>query len=140
HEEGRRFGPQVVILSLTPGSVAGLVSVFRAFSKGGSDLPLAKPRFFLDGDRLVLLPNPLPGRAEYVGLLRHTASLLAQMGEHDIDFRTRPRPGPFDFYAPVRVVKLGLQDLRTTRADRPFVNGELNADSEAFHLLARLVE
>jgi hypothetical protein len=88
----------------------------------------------------MLLPNPLPGRAEYAGLLRHTASLLAQFGPYDLHFRTRPHPGPFDFYAPVRVVKLARQELERSTADRPFVRGDLNPESEAFQLLIRLID
>jgi hypothetical protein len=139
-EEGKRFAPHVVILELTPAMIGELASVFRPFSPTGSELPFAKPRFTLEDDRLLLLPNPLPGRAEYVGLIRHPVPLLAQFGRYDVHFRARPQPGPFDFYAPVRVVKLSLLELRRAHADRLFVNGDLNPDSEAFRLLTRILD
>ena len=138
-EDGERFQPKLVLLGVMPENVFRIVNVFRPFYSSRSELPLAKPRFLLEGDRLLLLPNPLPRLADYEALLREPSAWLPRLGAHDYFFRIRARPGPFEFYAPVRIARLIAQERRKAPADQVFRDGCYNADSEAFRLLVRLI-
>ncbi len=137
-QDGLRYRPRIVLLGVMPENVVRIVNVFRPFYSSRSDLPLAKPRFLLEGESLRLLPNPLPSLSDYAALIRDPAALLPRLGAHDYFYRTRARPGPFGFYAPVQLARLFLQQRRLRPADQVFRQGAYNPDSEAFHLLVRL--
>ena len=123
-----------------PENVVRIVNVFRPFYSSRSELPMSKPRFLLEGDRLQLLANPLPRLADYDALLRDPAADIPRLGEHDYFFRVRARPGRFEFYAPVKVARLLEQEWRKAPADQMFRDGYYNTDSEAFRLLLHLTD
>lgn len=110
-EEREAARPEVVILGYLSENICRSVSVFRPFYNPGTVFPLAKPRY-LPGDRgLELLANPLPTPESYRRLLGSPAEVLAELGRHDLHYRTRPHAGTGDRSATVRLVKLAATQL-----------------------------
>lgn len=132
-KERRAARPQVVIIGYMSENICRHVSVFRPFYNPTTVFPLAKPRYLLGESGLSLLPNPLPTLETYWRLLAHPAETLAELGRHDVYYRTRPHAGPLDRSATVRLVKLAAAQLEpTTRGDC------YAADGEAFQVTSRL--
>jgi len=75
---------------------------------------LAKPRFMLEGDRLVLRPTPLRSVEDYRPLLDDPAPTLASMGRDDLWYqRSGWHPGtPLDVLPSVRLARLGRRFAR----------------------------
>src|SRR6266850_8167901 len=106
HHEAGWAAPDIVLIGFASENILRGVNVFRPFLYPQEGTPLAKPRFVLEGERLVLLPSPLRVLGDYAQLLDHQAAVLAQLGEHDDFYRKTITPGPFDTSPLVRLVKL----------------------------------
>ena len=125
--DGRTSGSQVVVIGFMSENIFRNVSVFRPFYQPASLLPFAKPRY-LPGDREpTLVANPMPRLDDYRRLLTQPAEMLAQVGQHDLFYRTRPRSSALDRSAAVRLVKLALEELGPGRRSRFYA-----VDSDAF--------
>ena len=124
---------RIVILGYYSENICRDVSVFRPFYNPGTVFPLAKPRFVIAGDRLELLPNPLPTVESYRRLLADPPAVLAALGAHDAFSSAAPRAGRWDWSAAVRLAKLVA--TRRSPADRDRCYG----DPEAFALVSRLL-
>jgi hypothetical protein len=107
--------------------------VFRPFYRPGSQLPFAKPRFVEGEHGPSLLPNPMPRLDDYRDLMARPAAVLPRLGAHDFFYRMRPRRGPFDGSATVRLLKVAGEQLGPLRASRFY-----DADSEAFRVTTQI--
>lgn len=105
-QEGVAYKSHIVLIGFEAGNVFRSVNVFRPFYVPGTDLPLTKPRFILEGDRLVLLENPMKDLEQYRELLAAPGRVLPRLGAHDYFFHLRYRRGPFDILRSVRLLKL----------------------------------
>lgn len=80
--EGVAFAPRLAILGVAPINLRRAVTVYPRFASS-DEAPLTKPRFRLGADGgLVLLPDPLPGRAGKERL-RDEPTLARSLGTHD---------------------------------------------------------
>jgi hypothetical protein len=59
--QGTAYAPDIVLIGYEEENLRRNVNRFRPFYSGGTDLPLTKPAFVLDGAGLELLPNPFDG-------------------------------------------------------------------------------
>ncbi len=135
--DGAPFAPQVVIIGFSPVSVPRGMSRYTRFAST-DEAPLTKPRFVRDGDgALVLLPNPLPTRADWERLADAPWTVRA-LGEGDAWYAPLRYANPLhDRSALVRTVVAGwlrvwrraLSPERLTGFD-----GSLRPDTEAFAL------
>lgn len=132
-QDGRAGHPQVVVIGFVSENIFRNVSVFRPFYLPTSLLPLAKPRYLPGEHEPQLLANPLPRLDDYRDLLAHPAETLSRLGQHDFFYRTRPRAGPLDSSAAVRLVKLAGEELGPGRRSSFYA-----ADSEAFRVTTEL--
>jgi GDSL-like Lipase/Acylhydrolase family len=130
--EGKRYHPRIVLIGYMSEDLERSVNVYRPFSHPGSQAPLAKPRFRLDHDTLVLVPNPVPTAAGYRRLLDSSTVALARLGADDYFYRTQEHASAWDVLGAVRLGKLALRVLR--QADGPIVRGTYNPRSEAFRV------
>lgn len=131
--DGRRNHPQIVVIGFMSENVFRNVNVFRPFYQPVSLLPFTKPRY-VPGDREpTLLANPMPRLDDYRGLLARPAETLAQLGQHDLFYRTRPRSGPLEGSAAVRLLGLAREELGRGRRSSFY-----EADSEAFRTTIQL--
>ena len=108
------FRPHVALLGIMSDNPLRNVNTFRPFLFARSALPFAKPRFRLDGDRLRLVPNPLPRLEDYRALLGEEAdAALRRIGEHDFVYRRDNARAPLDVLPSMRLAHV------TSRARRP---------------------
>ena len=107
--EGKIYHPHIVLIGFMQENINRTVNVFRPFYTEG--LPLTKPRFILQDDALILLPNPLTDLTAYKKLLNNPAPLLSQFGENDFHFSVRVKASFLDFSPSFRIIKLIYQTL-----------------------------
>ena len=79
---------------------------FRPYLSPTASMPLAKPRFLIDGGELTLLANPLSLLSDYQTLLQTPAEVLPELGRHDYWYQHRNRAGAADVSATVRLAKM----------------------------------
>lgn len=139
-EKGFTFQSDLVLIGFMTENINRQVNVFRTFlAKNG--LPVAKPRYFLDGDDLKLLPNPLSSFAAYENLLNNEEDVLAKLGAHDFFYQQAYHEGNFDFFPSVRLYKILKHTIgKTLSSDYIFEAGQYNSKSEAFQITTKLFE
>lgn len=128
--EGRRYHPHVVLIGFMAEDIERSVSVYRPFYHVESHVPLSKPRFMLDHDTLVLVPNPMRSTGAYRALLDSPAAVLPRLGRLDYYYRTQEHTGPLDVLGSVRLAKLAWHALR--QVNGPLRGNDFNVHSEAF--------
>ena len=82
-EEGRKFHPDIVVLSFISENAMRNLTTFRPFYMASTGLPLAKPRFRLENGELVLVENPIQSLEGYQRLLDHPEVELPRIGRWD---------------------------------------------------------
>jgi len=138
--EGKHFNPRIVLMGFLTENIKRHVNVYRPFLyKEG--LPAAKPRFRLDRESLVLLPNPLPSPAHYKELLKDESKVISSLGRFDHFYQMDFRQGRFDLLPSVRLFKVLRRNLRKNLgADAIQRNGQYNTGSEAYQVTVKLFE
>ena len=137
--EGKIYHPHIVLIGFMQENINRTVNVFRPFYTEG--IPLTKPRFILQNDALILLPNPLTDLTACKELLNNPAPLLSQLGENDFHFSVRNKASFFDFSPSFRIIKLIYQTLYKRYYDKSiYKNGYLNSKAEAFLITRKLFD
>jgi hypothetical protein len=139
-EEGQAYSADIVFIGFMPYNVTRHVNVFRPFHSPSSGLPLAKPRYVLGGDSLMLLENPMQPLERYRELLREPSRVLTDLGSHDYFYLSRYRAGPVDFLPSVRLAKMLVFRLRQMWAGEIFRGGRYVESSEAFQVTTAILD
>jgi hypothetical protein len=141
-KDGARYHPQLVFIGFMEENINRLVNVFRPFYTPG--IPLTKPRFMIQDNQLLLLPNPMGDLDDGKKLLHDPKRCLAEFGAHDFHYAAGLKAGPLDFSPSVRMLKLLYHQITSRyseKADRGiYKNGGLNTASEAFSLCIMLFD
>jgi hypothetical protein len=87
HEQGRATHPDVVILGFQPEDALRDQNVFRPLYFAGTNVPLSKPRFVLDGEELRLVNSPTLRPDEMVPALAGIATHPLRPYERFLDAR-----------------------------------------------------
>ncbi len=104
--EGAAYEPRNVLIGFMTENLFRHVNVYRPFYRPDSGPPLAKPRYVLEQDRLVLVENPIKELVGYRELLAHPERVLPRLGSRDLYYQVRPhQAGPVDFLPTVRLAK-----------------------------------
>jgi len=135
--DGIRFRPHVVVIGFMTENIHRHVNRFRPFYSPRPYSPWAKPRFALQGEGLVLVPNPLPRRRDYRSLLRDEEATLARLGSGDYYWERIWRPVRLGFLPSARLASFLAASWSDTRT---LIGGRYNPRSEAFEVTARLLE
>jgi hypothetical protein len=138
-KDGRPFRADIVFIGYMSDDLGRHINTFRPFAQRLTSLPLAKPRFILDGDKLVLVPNPLPDVEQYRQLLENPQAMLQRLGEHDSYYQHAYRAGPLDFLPSVRFGKELVQSFRYPD-DALQQGGEYNVNSEAYRVTEKIFD
>jgi GDSL-like Lipase/Acylhydrolase family len=140
--EGKTYRPDIVVLGFMSENIFRNVNVFRPFynnAYAGNLLP--KPRFLLNGERLVLQENPVKTAADLQRLLDEDRQVLSEFGKNDYHYQKRYPQGTFDFLPSVRLGKIVVQRLgEMAREDVITPDGSYNTRSEAFKVTDRIFE
>ncbi len=133
-EEAVAFKPDIVFIGFMPENIKRTVNVFRPFYGEATGLPLAKPRFLVENDGLVLVPNPLSSLLDYQSLLDDPAFEIPLLAEHDYFFSIKGARSRWDASALVRLAKTSRFAFNSRFADNHIIgiDGLYNERSEAF--------
>ncbi|HEV2854379.1 MAG TPA: hypothetical protein VHC97_16415 [Thermoanaerobaculia bacterium] len=136
--EGVQYHPAVVLIGMMSENISRMVNTFRPFYFARSGLPFSKPRFALQGGKLVLLENPIKSIDEYRALLRDPEAWLPRLGEHDYYYRRNNRRSRFDFLPSVRFARVIGDQYFNQPIFQP--NGLYNTRSEAYQVSLRVLD
>jgi len=131
--EGRQFHPDCVLIGFMSENLARTVNVFRPFYSAATRLPLSKPRFVFERERLRLLDNPLPSLEQYHALLATPLPVLERLGEKDWFYQHRYRAGALDVLPSIRLAKVIMYK---SVEDRELSYGH---EAEAFRLSVEII-
>jgi hypothetical protein len=135
--DGTRLHPHVIVIGFMTENIHRHVNRFRPFYSKRPYSPWAKPRFALQGEGLLLVPNPLPRRRDYRALLRDEEAALARLGAGDYYWERIWRPTRLAWLPSARLASWAAASWSDTRT---LVDGSYNPRSEAFEVTARLLE
>lgn len=82
-KEGKALAPDIVVLSFITENSRRNINTFRPFYLPSTGVPLAKPRYRLEGRELVLVENPVQSLEQYQMLLDHPETELPRIGRYD---------------------------------------------------------
>ncbi|MFL6194130.1 MAG: SGNH/GDSL hydrolase family protein [Thermoanaerobaculia bacterium] len=136
--EGVQYRPGVVLIGFMSENINRMVNTFRPFYFPRSGLPFSKPRFALQGGKLVLIPNPVRSIEEYRRLLSDPERMIPRLGEHDYFYQRNNRRSRLDFLPSVRFARLiGRQYF-----NQPILlpGGQYNTRSEAYQVTFRVLD
>jgi hypothetical protein len=138
-EQGVGYQPGIVLIGFLPESIFRQVNNFRPFYSKETGIPLSKPRYVLQADKLSLLANPLPTLPHYRRLLDNPRSILPQLGEQDYFYPLRYKSSVLDVSAVVRLFKMAGENIvRSIRDPYSFFGTSYDPDSEAFGITTRI--
>lgn len=143
-QDGIQFNPHIVLIGFMPENIYRVVNVFRPFYVPTTGIPLAKPRFALNDEQLILLGNPMPELEDYNDLLSAPEDILPRLGTHDYYYKSPHyyKEGPLDFLPSVRLIKIAR--LATSRLSSTGLshtrNGHYSGNSEALNITLRLFD
>ncbi|HEV8580817.1 MAG TPA: hypothetical protein VGX68_17265 [Thermoanaerobaculia bacterium] len=136
--EGVQYHPAVVLIGFMSENINRMVNTFRPFYFTRSGIPFSKPRFAVEGGRLVLIENPVKSIAQYRELLNDPATWLPRLGEHDYYYRRYNRRSRCDFLPSVRFARIVEDQYFHQPIAGP--NGIYNRRSEAYLVTFRVLD
>lgn len=138
--KGKNYFPRIVLIGFMSENICRSISSFRPFYLPSSGIPLGKPRFKIEQDRLVVVPNPMPEKRDIEALLRGEKDIYERLKANDGYEAWRYKKGNLDFLATVRLFKIVTNNyLERFRKEAVFRNGEYNRDSEAYRVTLRIL-
>jgi hypothetical protein len=135
--EGVQSQPGVVLIGYMSENISRMVNTFRPFYFAMSGIPFSKPRFAVEGGKLVLIDNPIQSTEGYRELLRDPKTVLPRLGEHDYFYQRNNRRSRFDFLPSVRFARV----ISDQYFDQPIlVHDQYNKRSEAYQVSFRVLD
>jgi hypothetical protein len=89
YQQDGAMSSRVVLIGILSESIFRGGNVYRPFYALDSQMPLTKPWYMLDGEKLVLLENPLREPARYEEFLKNPEPVLRQLAARDSYVTTR---------------------------------------------------
>lgn len=133
--EGAALSPDVVLIGFTPDDLGRVVNRYRGFISP-SEGPWFKPRFLLEGDRLVRMDSPAESAEEARSLLNSIPGIRAA-GASDHWYRPTIYENPLYRFSPTFRLAFHVWHRVSSRAlnpDRLYDGGVFHPESEAFRL------
>ncbi len=131
--EGKRFSPQIVLIGFMSENIYRSINTFRPFYMSSSGIPLGKPRFKIENNELILLPNPTAGKEDIQALLNGDQAFYKKLKAGDGYEPRRYKKGAYDFLASVRLYKMvKTVFLLQFRENIVLGNGEYDTQGEAY--------
>ena len=139
--EGEKYHPQLVVIGFVPDDLPRVVNVYRRFMSS-NELPLIKPRFFLEGGALQLRAEHVPDPEGYRAYVEQP-SRVRDLGKLDYWYEPMIYENPlYDWSATVRVLSIAWAKVRRRAwdANRLVADDQYNVESEAFRIQVALME
>ena len=136
----REWKPDKVIICYMTMHLQRHVSTFRPFGNSRA-IPYTKPRFLLERNELVLAPNPLNSKEEYLNLVANPNEVIPKLGINDY-YYIRERGRVWDDYGNfVRLLSLAVNRLSVKgRVEEFYKDGYYNTNCEAFRVTDKLLK
>jgi hypothetical protein len=136
-KDGQRYKPDMVFIGFITDDISRHSNNFRPFVRPNTRLPLSKPRYLIENDRLVLIPNPISKLEDYRTLLNNTPAFLNDIGANDSYYPNNYKSSPFDASPTVRLIKLAAAEIKK-RIRMSSNNKYNNQKSESYIITLRI--
>jgi len=100
---------------------------------------LPKPRFKMEHDELVLIPQPFKTLDDVRDFRDHPEQYLPQLGRNDFFYQAGYTEGPLDFSPAMRLSKVFSHNILKV-GDDIIKNGQYNTSSESFQMTTKLID
>lgn len=137
---GKTYKPRIVIIGFMSENPKRSVNTFRPFYSPKTNLPFSKPRFTLESDKLKLIDNPLPTRADYEQLKSNTAATLHKLGKMDGYAQSEYVASPWDKFLTVRLTKLLWHEYKISGKQKVIKNGTYNTELDQYRVTMAIME
>jgi hypothetical protein len=136
--EGVQYHNSIVLIGMMSENINRMVNTFRPFYFPRSGIPFTKPRFAIEGGKLVVIENPIKSINEYNELLNDPEKMLPRLGEHDYFYQRNSSRSRFDFLPSVRFAHI----IRIQYFNQPIFTptGLYNTRSEAYQVSFRVLD
>ena len=140
-EDGRQYNSHIVLIGFMSENIYRNVNVFRPFYFPDTGIPLAKPRFRVEGEKFSLLSNPMHHLDDYKILLSHPQETLFRMGMNDYYYQNRYKSGGYDWSPTVRLIKILRYTVKNELSSNSImINDSYNEKSEAFRVTIKIFD
>ncbi len=136
--DGIKYKPDVVLIGFMTLNFERCVNVYRPFLRPKTGMPLAKPRYYLKDDQLVLQQNPMQSLADYARLLEAPDTYLAALRENDFHYENAFFDRSDHPLGTVRILQFAWEKIQRGKPLRS--DGMFNVESEAFAISFRLMD
>ncbi len=137
--KSKEFETDVVLIGFMFENVLRNVNIYRPFYVPESRKPLTKPRFKIEEDSLVLVPNPISSLSDYSLLLEEGEErILREFGNNDYWYPKRFKASFWDYSAIVRGVKLLLSTKETYKAF--YSPNQVLQETEYYRVSLKIIE
>ena len=134
-KSGTLYQANIVFIGFMSGDIFRGVNRYRPFFQANTGLPLAKPRFIMQRDKLHLIENPLASASDYQALMDNPHTWLPVLGRRDYYYQGKYRKGPLDFLSSVRLTKATAYKLAPIWDQSAILRkGRYNEASEAYQV------
>ena len=138
-ERVEEYSHHIAMLGYMTENLNRVVNVYIPYYVGErAGAPVTKPRFVLEDDALVLIPNPMGSPQDYQTLLQQPDPALRRLGTHDYYYNSRYKQGTLDFLRTLRLAKMGYYQARSESIRTR--SGEYNPKSEAFKVTVAVID
>lgn len=106
-QDGIQFNSHINLIGFMTENINRNVNIYRPFYRPFTEMPLAKPRFILKNNKLVLIKNPMDPFSKYQELLDHPEKVLPRLAVDDF-FPNHffSKEWPIDFLPSIRLFKI----------------------------------
>lgn len=138
-KDGLKYKPDIVFIGFMTDDIFRHPNNFRPFVRPNTRLPLSKPRYLIENDRLVLIPNPISKLEDYRILLDHTPAFLNNIGANDYYYPNKYKSSPFDVSPTIRLIKLAAAEIK--KRIEAYTNNDYNDQkSESYMITVRIFD
>ncbi len=123
----------IAILGFIPDEIGMTVNSFLPFFDRFTEIPLGKPRFMLEDNKLLLQENLISKLSGYNDVLERPRTMINRLGKNDFHYQQNNHYG-LNVFPSIRFYRaLNREPLYD-------YNRELNPDSEAFTITTRIID
>ena len=139
-EEGLPYKSHIVFIGYYTEDIFRHVTTFWPFFSPETGVILTKPRFIIEDEVLLLIPNPIRELDDYTTMLRQPKEILRKIGSNDFYYSQRYTSSFFDFSPTVRLSKIAAHRISNRFSERIIVDGQYNETSQAFRITKKIFD
>jgi len=140
-EKVKKYKPDIVFIGYHDGNLLRDINRFRYFySPRNLFIPTA-PRFKVSEGRLVLIPNPIQDRKDYLRLIKEEEDFLDSIGQDDFFYSRFNYPDISDFSFTIKLLKGICRTVWRKNHETPiYRNRVYNKQAEPYKVVAAIFD